>query len=128
MLVLTRKSGQSVLVGDEITVKVIAIDGERARLGFDAPADCTIRRDELAGPRFDLADARAREHHERQNALLLDALDYLITISRRGPHAATGGRDRVYVNELYAMRDAIAGGETLSGYVAERNASPGVAA
>jgi carbon storage regulator len=47
MLVLTRKSGESVQIGDSVTVKVLAISGNQVKLGFSAPTEVAIRRQEL---------------------------------------------------------------------------------
>lgn len=48
MLVLTRKPDQSIVLGGDIVVNVLAIEGGRVRLGISAPADVSIRRGELA--------------------------------------------------------------------------------
>lgn len=45
MLVLTRKDGERVFVGDAIVVTVVSIEGNRVRLGFQAPSDVSIRRE-----------------------------------------------------------------------------------
>ncbi|MBN2162804.1 MAG: carbon storage regulator CsrA [Pontiellaceae bacterium] len=47
MLVLTRKSDESVILGDNIEVKVLAVRGEQVSLGFTAPADMRIHRKEV---------------------------------------------------------------------------------
>lgn len=47
MLVITRKEGEGLLIGDEISVKVLAVDGSRVRLGVDAPKHVTILRREI---------------------------------------------------------------------------------
>lgn len=47
MLVLTRKSGESVQIGDSVSVKVLSISGNHVRLGFSAPRDVAIRREEI---------------------------------------------------------------------------------
>ena len=47
MLVLSRKTGQRVLIGDKISVTVVRIAPGVVRLGIDAPADQTIIREEL---------------------------------------------------------------------------------
>ena len=46
MLVLTRFRGQRVLVGDNCWVTVVEIRGNKVRLGFDAPVDVPIHREE----------------------------------------------------------------------------------
>jgi carbon storage regulator len=50
MLVLTRKDGESVQIGEGISVKVLAISGNRVKLGFSAPPEVTIRRKEILTP------------------------------------------------------------------------------
>jgi len=47
MLILTRREGQRVIVDDDIAVKVLSIDGNTVRLGFDAPGDVSIWREEI---------------------------------------------------------------------------------
>ena len=47
MLVLTRKPGDGIVVGDDVTIKVIEIKGGAIRLGIDAPKDCKIYRQEV---------------------------------------------------------------------------------
>jgi carbon storage regulator len=47
MLVLTRKLGEQVVIGDNIRLTVVAIRGSHVRLGFAAPAEISIRRSEL---------------------------------------------------------------------------------
>jgi carbon storage regulator len=46
MLVLTRGTGEHVLVGDSIIVKVLAVHGRTVKIGFEAPKDCRILRSE----------------------------------------------------------------------------------
>ena len=48
MLVLARKTDESILIGENIRIKVISIDKGVVKLGIDAPSDVTIIRDELA--------------------------------------------------------------------------------
>jgi carbon storage regulator len=47
MLVLTRKSNQSIMIGDEIEVSVLAIMGEKVRIGIQAPRDVPVFRKEV---------------------------------------------------------------------------------
>ena len=48
MLVLSRKPGEKVVIGDGITVTVLEVVGGRVRLGVEAPGDVRILRGELA--------------------------------------------------------------------------------
>jgi carbon storage regulator len=47
MLVLSRKHGESVIIGGGITVKVLKVKGNLVQLGFDAPKEVPIHRGEL---------------------------------------------------------------------------------
>lgn len=48
MLVLTRKEGESIVIGDNITVTVQSISGNQVRIGVEAPRDLPVHREELA--------------------------------------------------------------------------------
>ena len=47
MLVLTRKSNQSIMIGDEIEVSVLSIMGEKVRIGIQAPREVPVFRKEV---------------------------------------------------------------------------------
>ena len=47
MLVLTRKSNQSIMVGDDIEISVLAIMGEKVRIGIEAPRSVPVFRKEV---------------------------------------------------------------------------------
>jgi carbon storage regulator len=47
MLVLSRKIGEAICIGDEVRIRVVAIQGNQVRLGIEAPDDIKILRTEL---------------------------------------------------------------------------------
>jgi carbon storage regulator len=47
MLVITRRSGERVVLGDDITITVLEISGSTVRLGIDAPTEVPVYRHEL---------------------------------------------------------------------------------
>jgi carbon storage regulator len=47
MLVLSRKRGETTVIGEDITVTVLEIRGNRVKLGFTGPADVPIHREEI---------------------------------------------------------------------------------
>lgn len=47
MLVLTRKAGEGILLDQNITINVLSVDGDRVRIGIEAPRDMRIFRREL---------------------------------------------------------------------------------
>ena len=59
MLILSRKPGQSLRIGDNIVVTVVSLREGQVRIGIEAPADTKILRSEL-GQREKSADAEAK--------------------------------------------------------------------
>ena len=47
MLILTRKSGERITIGDDIKIQIIEIKGKQVRLGIDAPRKYAIHREEV---------------------------------------------------------------------------------
>lgn len=47
MLILTRKIGESIIIGDNIVVNVLGIRGLQVRLGIEAPRDVSVHREEV---------------------------------------------------------------------------------
>jgi len=54
MLVLSRKAGEVLAIGQDITVEVISVEGDRVRLGIQAPKDTRIFRKELLEQTVDI--------------------------------------------------------------------------
>lgn len=47
MLVLSRKQDEKIIIGDSITLMVVSIQGDKVRIGIDAPKDVSIHREEV---------------------------------------------------------------------------------
>lgn len=47
MLILTRKAGETITIGDNIQVKVLSIKGGQVRIGIDAPREINVNREEV---------------------------------------------------------------------------------
>lgn len=47
MLVLTRHEGESIIINHKIRVTVVSIDGNRVRIGIEAPGDVPVNREEI---------------------------------------------------------------------------------
>ena len=60
MLVLSRKKDEKIIIGDNITVMVIEIRGDKVRLGIEAPKEITVHRQEVY-------DAIKREQVEKRD-------------------------------------------------------------
>jgi carbon storage regulator len=47
MLILTRKLGESLRIGDNVTITVLGVNGNQVRLGIDAPKSIEVHREEV---------------------------------------------------------------------------------
>ncbi|MCI8828806.1 MAG: carbon storage regulator [Ruminiclostridium sp.] len=76
MLILQRKAGESLVIGEDITVRVMSVDGVRVRLAITAPEDVSILRSELVTAATANRDAAMEESApDALLALLGDVLE-----------------------------------------------------
>lgn len=47
MLILTRRVGETLMVGDEVTVTVLGVKGNQVRIGVNAPKEVAVHREEI---------------------------------------------------------------------------------
>ncbi len=47
MLILTRRAGNKIIFGDNVTVSVLGVEGHQVRIGIEAPHDVKVNREEL---------------------------------------------------------------------------------
>ena len=69
MLILSRKPGDAIIVGDGIRIVVLSSDRRGVRLGIDAPSDVTILREEIVEQ---IAEENRRANATPENAEWLD--------------------------------------------------------
>lgn len=61
MLILTRRVGETVVIGNEVTVTVLGVKGNQVRIGISAPKSVTVHREEI----FERIKQEQRENTER---------------------------------------------------------------
>ena len=47
MLILTRRIGEKLIIGENVTVTILGVKGRQIRIGIDAPRDVTVNREEI---------------------------------------------------------------------------------
>lgn len=47
MLILTRRVGETIMIGDDVTVAILAVNGSQVRVGINAPRDTAVHREEI---------------------------------------------------------------------------------
>ena len=61
MLVLTRRFGEEIIIGDDIRVVVVRVQGDRVRIGIDAPRNVSVVRSELIEGASDASSSAAQQ-------------------------------------------------------------------
>lgn len=80
MLILTRKANQAIVINGNTTVRVLSIDGDRVKLGIDAPPEVGVVRDELLR---EVAGQNRQAAQQADPASRADSLRSLGRVTRR---------------------------------------------
>lgn len=47
MLILSRRTDESIVIGDEVTITILSVKGKQVRIGITAPSDVSVHREEI---------------------------------------------------------------------------------
>lgn len=83
MLILQRKAGESLLIGENISISVVDVDGGRVRLAISAPAEVPILRSELVAATDANRDSTVEESNPAALMELLEGAKAVQVIAQR---------------------------------------------
>ncbi|MBL6812927.1 MAG: carbon storage regulator CsrA [Luminiphilus sp.] len=61
MLILTRRVGESLMIGDDVTITVLGVKGNQVRIGVNAPKEVAVHREEILNRIEEAAAAESEE-------------------------------------------------------------------
>jgi carbon storage regulator len=95
MLVLSRKAGQRVQIGDSITLSVLGVRGQRIRLGIQAPREVVVQRQEILSeparenPSPGVAHDQRRPGSANGHSIIVNATEPSGPLGAAGPAASS---------------------------------------
>ncbi len=63
MLILTRRVGETLMIGDNVTVTVLGVKGNQVRIGVNAPKDVSVHREEI----YERIKNEQKENEQKEN-------------------------------------------------------------
>lgn len=63
MLILTRRVGETLMIGDNVTVTVLGVKGNQVRIGVNAPKDVSVHREEI----YERIKNEQKENQQKEN-------------------------------------------------------------
>jgi carbon storage regulator len=85
MLILTRKLGENIRIGDRIKIIILDVKGGQVKLGIDAPPNVSVHREEIY--------ERIRDENRRASGISAKAIKEVAQIFNKGKRRANAGDD-----------------------------------
>lgn len=63
MLILTRRVGESLMIGDDVTITVLGVKGNQVRIGVNAPKEVAVHREEILNRIADVSSQEQEPEH-----------------------------------------------------------------
>jgi len=73
LLILTRRSNERIFIGDDVVLSILAIEGNRVKLGIDAPKEVSILREEIRDTKSHSIELELPEPPDGAEPILLKA-------------------------------------------------------
>lgn len=86
MLILTRKRGSTIIIGDDIRITIVDVSGDQIKLGIDAPRDIPVHREEV----YDRIQAGEKKGDNRR----CSKVNLTQQVSTGGPSSPSGFHQR----------------------------------
>ena len=96
MLILTRRVGETVMIGNDVTVTVLGVKGNQVRVGVNAPRDVAVHREEI----FERIKREEQDGTTARTAPATTAMAGCTARTANSSHAGTTGMDRRTVIRL----------------------------
>ena len=71
MLILTRRVGESIMIGDEVEVRILGVKGNQVRVGINAPRHVTVHREEI----YERIRAQGNKEAHQDLKAVIEAVD-----------------------------------------------------
>jgi carbon storage regulator len=87
MLVLSRRPGEEIIISNNIRITVVAVKGDRVRIGISAPANVPVDRAEIHARRMQFLDIPAKPASEAESDSAVGLGDMPVTVRSTGDTA-----------------------------------------
>ena len=100
MLILTRRVGETVMIGNDVTVTVLGVKGNQVRIGVNAPRDVAVHREEIFERRCASCHSLSRTKKLLNDVSLDERAGYLVRFLRSHPSRLDDNDEKLVIEVL----------------------------